>query len=79
MGEVDGAQSLPNQGFFVGGKLPIYSSTVKVVQRTPEVKNTSRSVDHLTTTTGTRLNLICVTQPKKNLICVTPLQHTEEW
>ena len=40
--------------FFFAKKLPIYSSIVKVVQRMQEVtKITSRSVDHLATTTST--------------------------
>jgi hypothetical protein len=41
--------------FFLRRKHPIYSSTIKAIQRTPEaIRITSRSEDHLATTTDTR-------------------------
>ena len=39
--------------FFFAKKLPIYSSSIMAVQRIPEIKITSRFVDHLATTTST--------------------------
>ena len=55
-------------------KLPIYSSSIMAVQRTPEIKITSRAVDHLATTTSTeasrrRAAIIAPPSPKSGTTC----------
>lgn len=60
--------------FFFPEKLPIYSSSIMAVQRTPEIKITSRFVDHLATTTSTeasrrRAAIVAPPSPEPGTTC----------